>query len=89
MIAFPTILLLLQAEPVLPEPVGFGEFSLRVGIGATALVVFIGLCCVAWHTVPALKEIIPNFLESKSAARSDASPLKLKAKSNSVSSKGK
>ncbi len=89
MTTFATVWLVLLEETVPYESVGFGEFSLRVGVGMTALVVFIALCCLAWRTVPALKQIIPVFIESKSSARSGSKLRKLNPatdNSNSLSS---
>lgn len=86
MTAFSTVLLLLLAEPAPNESVGFGEFSLRVGLGMTLLVVFIALCCLAWRTVPALKQIIPDFIASRSLARTGSALPDPKAttKSNAI-----
>ncbi len=86
MTAFSNFLLLVMAEPAANESTGFGEFSLRVGLGMGALVIFIIVCCVAWRTLPALRNIIPEFLDKKSSARS-ASPLSdlnAKPRSNSM-----
>ncbi len=89
MTAIPTFLLLFLAETIPADSVGFGEFSLRVGVGMTALVIFTALCCLAWRTVPFLKELIPDYLEKKSQAKSSPVFQELNSTTGSNSKSGK
>ncbi len=73
MFSFSSTVLFSTGEPLPSSSVGFGEFMLRVGLGMAFLAVFVTICCIAWRTLPALKELIPGFFaqeEEKPANRS-------------------